>query len=56
MNIKKPKVLKCIDRKIIDCYEDNTFSNCKFSDNIDGNIKIIDTTFDSCIFDHIDFF
>jgi len=55
MNLKKPKVLKCIPQKLLDCIDDNIFSNYIFQENVENDIRIVDVTFDSCIFNHIDF-
>ena len=55
MNIKRPKIRNCEEKDILDAYTHEEYNNCIFNKNIDRNICICYTTFDSCIFNDIDF-
>ena len=55
MKFNKPKIAKCIDKKIADCMIDNEFSNGIFNEEIDENIKLESITFDGCVFENINF-
>ena len=55
MKITKPKISSCIDKDLLDAYYEYEFNNYKFSKNIEEKITISNTTFDSCIFEKIDF-
>ena len=55
MKRKKPKILSCEEKSILTAYQNKEYYNCHFKENIDKNIEISDTTFDSCIFTKIDF-
>lgn len=49
MKIGSPKISKCIDKNFEDAYNENDYNNCIFSNNIDKNIIIRNSIFDSCI-------
>ena len=42
MKFNKPKIAKCIDKKIADCMIDNEFSNGIFNEKIDENTFVVD--------------
>ena len=55
MKIVSPKIKNCVEYSIIDSIKDNDFSNKLYKTNIKENIIISDITFDSCIFNNINF-
>ena len=55
MKIVSPKIKNYIEYSIIDSIKDNDFSNKLYNTNIKENIIISDITFDSCIFNNINF-
>ena len=55
MKIVSPKIKNYVEYSIIDSIKDNDFSNKLYNTNIEDNVIISDITFDSCIFNNINF-
>ena len=54
MKIKKPIIKYTEEKKLADCIKDNDYSNIMINGN-ENNLEITDITFDSAIFNKIDF-
>ena len=55
MKIAGPKIKNCVEYSIIDSIKDQEFSNKLYNTNIEDNVIISDITFDSCVFNNINF-
>ena len=55
MKFLNPKINKCIEKKIKDSINDNEFYNGYYNESIDIPYTINQITFESCIFEKIDF-
>ena len=55
MKISSPKIKSCIEGDLLDSIKYGDFNNKLYSNNIDGSVVVSDVTFDSCIFEDIDF-